>query len=95
MKVWCVPAKFPDPDEQPEQAEAAVKFLSTLKGLHGLSMSENGVMIISFTEKSNALSAKWKLEEFADAPLPIIEGVVSADGKKLDLKKVTERNHEQ
>ena len=90
MKVWCVPVSFPNPEEQPQQAEAAVRFLKTLKGLHGFSQHETGVMILTFTEKSNALSAKWKFEEFAEVTLPIIEGNVSKDGKKLDLKKVTE-----
>ena len=88
MKVWCVPVNFPDPEEQPEQAEAATKFLKMLPGLWGICPHENGLALLTFQGRENARVAKWKLEEFSQIGLEIIEGTVSKDGKTLNLCKV-------
>ena len=88
MKVWGIPVNFPNPEKEIEQAEAAVKFLETLKGLHGFCPHESGLMLVVFTRLEDARAAKWKLEEFAEVKLPLIEGTISEDGKKLDCKKV-------
>ena len=88
LKAWCVPVNFPNPEEQPEQAEAARKFIQMFKGMHGLCPQKNGMVLLVFTEKEDARAAKWKLEEFADFRLPIIEGIVSEDGQKLSCRKV-------
>ena len=32
MKVWSVPVNFPNPEKEPEQAKAAVSFISMLPG---------------------------------------------------------------
>lgn len=88
LKVWCVPVTLPNPEEEPEQAAAAVRFMKTFKGLHGISKHETGPMLLCFTEIENARAAKWKLEEFTDCGLPIIEGTVTEDGKKLNCSRV-------
>ena len=88
MKVWGVPVNFPHPEKEPEQAEAARKFIERLKGLKGVSMHESGMMILVFTGVEDARAAKWKLEEFSCVRLEIMEGVMSADGQKLNLKRV-------
>ena len=88
MKVWCVPVNFPHPEKEPEQAEAAMKYINAMNGLKGVSMNESGMVLLTFTEIENARSAKWKLEEFAPCGLEIIEGVMSDDGKTLDLHRV-------
>ena len=88
MKVWCVPVNLPNQDEQPEQAEAARKFMSTLKGLHGICPHESGLALLAFSEKEDARSAKWKLEEFSTVKWVIIEGTITGDGKVLHLNRV-------
>lgn len=88
MKVWCIPVNFPHPEKEPEQAEAARRFLNTLKGLKGFTMGENGILLLTFTNKSDARMAKWKLEEFCPERLEIIEGVMTDDGKRVDLHRV-------
>ena len=89
MKVWCVPVNFPNPETEPEQADVARAFIGQMKGLKGVSMNaESGMVILAFGEIENARAAKWKLEEFSPVGLHIIEGVLTADGKKLDLHKV-------
>ena len=89
MKVWCLPINFPNPEKEPEQAEAARKFLRTLKGLQGVSMNkDSGTMILTFSEIENARAAKWKLEEFSNVGLHIIEGTLTDDNKRLDLHRV-------
>ena len=88
MKAWCVPVNFPNPGEQPEQAEAARAFIGNLNGLKGVSMGENGIMLLTFFAKEDARAAKWKLEEFSPARLEIIEGTMSNDGKTLNLNRV-------
>ena len=89
MKVWCLPINFPNPDKEPEQAEAARKFLTALKGLQGVSMNkDSGMMILTFTEIENARAAKWKLEEFSPVGLHVIEGTLTDDNKRLRLNKV-------
>ena len=87
MKVWCVPTNFPDPEKEPEQAEAARRFIGHMNGLRGMSM-QNGVMLLTFAEIGHARAAKWKLEEFCSTRLEIIEGVLSEDNKKLDLHRL-------
>ena len=84
MKVWCVPISVPHPEKEPEQAEAALKFIRTLKGLTGL-CPHNGLVVLTFKEHEDARAAKWKLEEFSNR-LEIIEG--TTDGKTLNLTKV-------
>ena len=88
MKVWCVPVNLPNPSDEPEQAQAALKFVGTLKGLHGVSMHESGAMLLAFARKEDARQAKWKLEEFCPVRLSIIEGTVSDNNGKLNLNKV-------
>jgi hypothetical protein len=89
MKVWCVPVNFPNPEKEPKQAEAARRFMSALPGLKGLSMErETGMMVLAFTELDRARSAKWKLEEFTPFRMEIIEGIMSEDGKRIDLHRV-------
>ena len=90
LKVWCVPVNFPHPGKEPEQAEAARNFIGNMKGLKGVSMGQNGIMLLTFTEKTDALTAKWQLEEFATVKLPIIEGTVTEDGKTLNCNRVLE-----
>lgn len=88
MKVWCLPINFPNPDKEPEQAEAAKRFLKTLKGLTGFSTNESGMIILTFSEIENARAAKWKLEEFSPVGLHIIEGTLTEEGQKLNLNRV-------
>ena len=88
MKVWCLPINFPNPDKEPEQAEAAKRFLKTLKGLTGFSTNESGMIILTFSEIENARAAKWKLEEFSPVGLHVIEGTLTEEGKKLNLNRV-------
>ena len=89
MKVWCLPINFPNPEKEPEQAEAARKFIQRLNGLRGMSINrDSGMVILTFGEIENARAAKWKLEEFSPVGLHIIEGRLSDDGKRLDLHKV-------
>ena len=88
MKVWCLPINFPNPDKEPEQAEAAKRFLKTLKGLTGFSTNEGGMIILTFSEIENARAAKWKLEEFSPVGLHIIEGTLTEEGQKLNLNRV-------
>lgn len=88
MKIWCVPVNFPHPEKEPEQAEAARKFIGSLKGLKGVSMGENGIMLLTFIAKEDARAAKWKLEEFCPVRLEIIEGTMTEDGGKLNLNRV-------
>ena len=84
MKVWCIPVNFPNPEKDSEQAEAALKFIKTLKGLTGL-CPHNGIVVLTFKEKEDARAAKWKLEEYSNR-LEIIEG--TTDGTTLNLVKV-------
>lgn len=88
MKVWCIPVNFPKPEEQKEQAEAAVRFLKTLKGLKGVCPHESGNVLLCFPEKGDARAAKWKLEEFTEIRLPMIEGTLTDDGKTLNCHRV-------
>ena len=88
MKVWCVPVNFPNPEEEPEQAEAATRFLKTLAGLWGICPHENGLVLLTFQGRESARAAKWKLEEFSQIGLEIIEGTITQDGKTLNLNKV-------
>ncbi len=89
VKVWCLPINFPNPDTEPEQAEAARKFIQRLNGLRGVSVNQDsGMMILAFGEVEHARSAKWKLEEFSPVGLHIIEGTLTEDGKRLDLRRV-------
>ena len=88
MKVYSVPVDLPDPEKEPEQAEAAVKFLKGLKGLKGVCPHKTGGMLLCFHEIGDARAAKWKLEEFTNGELPIIEGTVTNDGKTLNCGKV-------
>lgn len=90
MKVWCVPVNFPNPEEQPQQAEAALNFIHGLKGLQGICPHNTGVILLTFTAKEDARAAKWKLEEFTSVHLPIVEGTITADGKTLNCNRVTE-----
>ena len=88
MKVWSIPVRFPNPEEKPEQAQAATRFIQTLKGLHGITPHESGMVLLSFQDKADARAAKWKLEEFSTAKVDMIEGTVSDDGKTLNLNRV-------
>lgn len=88
MKIYSVPANFPNPETEPEQAEAATKFLKTLKGLKGICPHKSGGILLCFHEIGDARAAKWKLEEFTNDELPIIEGTVTKDGKTLNCTKV-------
>ena len=88
MKVWCVPVNFPNPEKEPEQAEAATRFLRTMNGLTGVCPHESGNVLLVFSGLEDARQAKWKLEEFSQIPLEIIEGTWTEDGKKLNCNKV-------
>lgn len=88
MKVWGVPVNFPNPEKEPEQADAAMKFLQRMKGIKGFCPHESGNMVIVFERLEDARAAKWKLEEFAPVPLSIIEGTITKDGKKLNCNRV-------
>ena len=89
MKVWCVPVNFPNPEHEPEQAEAARNFINRLPGIKGVSFNaDSGMVILTFSEIENARAAKWKIEEFCTVGLHIIEGTLTDDGKRLDLHKV-------
>ena len=88
MKVWCVPINFPNPDKEPEQAQTAMKFFQTLKGLTGICPHETGNVLLTFTRKEDARAAKWKLEEFCPVGLALMEGTVSDDGKTLNVNRV-------
>ena len=88
MKVWSIPVRLPNPEAQPEQAQAAAKFIHSFKGLFGVTPHESGMMLLSFTDKADARAAKWKLEEFSTAHVDLIEGTVSDDGKTLNLNRV-------
>ena len=88
MKVWCVPVNFPNPEEEPEQAEAANKFLKTIPGLFGICPHETGLAVLVFKDRKYARLAKWKLEEFSQIGLSIIEGTITEDGKTLNLNRV-------
>ena len=88
MKVWCIPVNAPRPDEAPEQAEAARRFLSILPGLKGVSVEkETGLMVLTFFELEHARSAKWKLEEFTPVRLEIIEGILDNE-QRINLRRV-------
>ena len=88
MKVWGIPVNFPNPDEEPEAAEAAVKFIKAMKGVHGICPHKSGLILIVFPALEDARAAKWKLEEFTDVDLPVIEGNIDDDGKTLNCTKV-------
>ena len=89
MKVFCVPVNFPNPETEPEQAEAAKRFISTMGGLAGMTFNrDSGMVVLAFNSIETARAAKWKLEEFSTVGLHIIEGTLTKDGKKLDLHKV-------
>ena len=88
MKAWCVPVNFPHPKKEPEQAEAARKFIGKLKGLHGVTMHGDGIMLLAFLRKEDARQAKWKLEEFCPVRLDIIEGTITDDNAELRLNRV-------
>ena len=89
MKVWCVPVNFPNPETEPEQAEAAKNFIGTLGGLSGMTFNrDSGMVVLAFNSIETARAAKWKLEEFSAVGLHIIEGKLTEDGKTLDLHKV-------
>ena len=87
MKVWSVPVMLPDPEKEPEQTRAAMRFLRMMKGLEGFCPHESGNTLIVFSSIESARAAKWKLEEFTEAPLAIIEGTLSADRKKLNCTR--------
>ena len=87
MKVWCIPVNFPNPEKEPEQAEAARKFIAHMKGLHGMSV-QDGLVVLTFSEKEDARAAKWKLEEFSPVALHMIEGTLTEDNRKLNLNRV-------
>lgn len=88
MKVWCVPVNFPNPEKEPEQAEAAKAFVAHFTGLIAISPGKNGVVSLVFTEKEYARIAKWKLEEYSPENLEIIEGTMTKDKKVLKLHRV-------
>ena len=88
MKVWGIPVNFPNPEEQPEAAEGAVKFIKTLKGVHGICPHQSGLVVLTFPELSDARAGKSKLEELTDVDLPIIEGRISEHGKTLNCIKL-------
>ena len=88
MKVWSVPVNLPNPDQEPEQAEAAGKFVRRMKGLKGICPHGDGMALLVFDDLGNARSAKWKLEEFSQIGLEIIEGTLTNDGKTLNCNKV-------
>lgn len=88
MKVWCIPVNFPNPEKEPEQAEAATRFLRGMKGITGFCPVKGGMVALVFGSLENARAAKWKMEEFTDVSIPIIEGAISKDGKTLDCRKV-------
>lgn len=88
MKVWCVPVNLPDAEKEPEQAEAAARFFRQMKGLLGVCPMPEGRACIVFDRIENARAAKWKLEEFSEIGLHIIEGTLTDDGKKLNCNKV-------
>lgn len=88
MKVWCVPVSIPDPEQEPEQAEAARKFIQHMDGLKAVSMVKNSIMMLAFETREKARAAKWKFEEFSTAHLDIIECSISKDGKILQMYRV-------
>ena len=90
MKVWSVPVNFPNPEKEPEQAKAAVSFISMLPGLKGICPHSEGMVLLAFDAIENARTAKWKLEEFTDADLPLIEGTLTTENgkQKLNCNKV-------
>ena len=81
MKVWCIPVNFPNPEKEPEQAEAATRFLRSMQGITGFCPVKGGMVALVFQTLENARAAKWKMEEFTDVSIPIIEGAISKDGK--------------
>lgn len=90
MKVWCVPVSMPNPEKEPEQVKAALAFLHHMTGIKGICPHSEGMLLLAFDEIENARKAKWKLEEYTDVSLPLIEGNMrQKDGKNvLDCKRV-------
>lgn len=88
MKVWSIPVRLPNPDEKPEQAQAAARFIHSFKGLYGVTPHESGMTLLTFTDKADARAAKWKLEEFSMAHVDLIEGTVADNGQTLNLNRV-------
>ena len=88
MKVWGIPVKLPDPKEEPKQAQAVMRFLWSANGFCGFCPHESGNTLLVFQSIASARTAKWRMEEFTDEPLVIMEGTLSDDLKTLDCKKV-------
>lgn len=88
MKAWGIPANIPDPGKEPEQAQAAFRFLSAIKGICGFCPHESGNTLIVFDNIEHARAAKWKLEEFCTVPLAIIEGSLTDDNKTFNCYRV-------
>lgn len=87
MKVYSVPVNLPHPDTEPEETKAAMRILRQMRGLIGFCPHDTGNTLIVFNGIEHARAAKWKLEEFTNTPLSIIEGTLSADMKKLDCHR--------
>lgn len=87
MKVYCLPITLPDPETEPAQAQAAGRFVGSLKGLVCVAQAE-GNSVLAFNSMENARSAKWRLEEFNATGLEIVEGRMTRDGKRVDLHKI-------
>lgn len=88
MKTWGVPVNLPNPEKEPEQTQNAMRLLRVMRGLMGFCPHESGNTLIVFDTIENARAAKWKLEEFTEAKLEIIEGTLSEDRKKLNVNRV-------
>ena len=95
MKVYCLPINLPDPEKEPEQAQAAGRFIGSLKGVVCVCSSANWeiisqdpVSVLAFDSIENARVAKWRLEEYNATGLEIMEGRLSRDGKQVDLHKI-------
>lgn len=84
LKVWATVIDFPNPETEPDAARACVQFCRALPGLYGVTphVTDNGcaMVFLTFPTKEQALSAKWKLEEFTDAGLPLIKGKITERG---------------
>ena len=87
MKVWCLPINLPDPEKEPEQAQAAGRFVGSLKGLVCVAQAEEH-SVLAFESIETARAAKWRLEEYNATGLEIVEGRMTRDGKRVDLHKI-------
>ena len=65
-----------------------MKILQTMRGLTGFCPHDSGNSLIVFDRIENARAAKWKLEEFTNCKLELIEGTLSEDRKKLNCNRV-------